>query len=289
MAGKKSVKIRPERKAGKRDGKSAKPGMAGEPLENAADDRRVFTSGFPLPDESAEDVVKRLFEQADHTNDRLLSLFSMEGGAETAWRGMAEIAMREIVEVSSLIVDRFLQLASTNPSSMSGRLAGQYLAELLARLLAASPVRKFELNETTAGVLSINPVFMETLHSLKGIGVGKKDVELRGADAGRFVLNELSNEEEMIREVLIKAEKQIRKRNPDVEGIARMVFSDLLASMLKSRWPSACMEFPEMARAAQGAANRKGMKSSFSAKSDNLRNAWLSIAAGEQGLSRLIA
>jgi hypothetical protein len=321
MIGKKSPNKRPVRKAGKRDGKSTKPKLAGEPLENAADDRRAFTSGFPMDEQIAEEAVKQLFWRLDQT-DADLSLLCMEGASFPDW--MADpanrevdplIAMKGVENVSTLIVDRLLRWAETSPESRPGQWAGKYLAEILARLLAASPVRKFELKESAFGILSNNPVFMDRIQRVRGSGVGAKHTELRGSDVRKFVANtwrealtirdmvdfrnamaievalpvQFSDDEKLIQEVLSNADKQMRERKPDVEVIARVVFSDLLASMLKGRWDSACMEFPAMARAAHGMANRKGMKSSFSAKSDNLRDAWLSIAAGEQGLSRLIS
>jgi len=95
------------------------------------------------------------------------------------------------------------------------------------------------------------------------------------------------NEMQILNE-LSWAETALRTGKPDRDAIARKVFSDLLADMLESRWDEGFRLFPDMAAGAQSAANRKGMKSAFSAKRDNLRDAWLSIALGEYGLNRLL-
>lgn len=272
-------------------------------VAGTAEDRHAFISGFPMDAEEAEAAIHRLFRRA-----------CMENCGDDSM-----IAGAEIGSLLNLLVEQVYQCAVQSPETDRGKWAGRLLADLTNLLIAASPGLKVEWNKgriTPAIALSRNAVFLERLKALRTRrGQGTKAIRMRGAGVARFVLAtwgealEVWNasllmmemgkaepdfpyppdiEGKKVLEVLNSAELALRKPESDRNIIAREVFKEILAEMLESRWDRACNEFPDMALAARSAANEKGMMSAFSAKRDNLRDAWLSIAAGENGLNRLL-
>jgi len=251
--------------------------------------------------------------EAEGIREMFVSLFARGSGAGEE----AEIARHEIADIVKFANGAVESMACQSPGKPCGQWAGRFLAEHTKRLLSASPgavkVTWDETRNNSTGLLSGNLAFVDRLRALLCRGPGKKAAAMRGADISRFVFQTwregfslwesghfaksifpqtrvpISSEQQRAVEVLDRAEQMMRRRKPDGAGVARMVFSDLLASMLESRWDAACEEFPAMARVARHTANNRGMMSSFSAKRDNLRDAWMSIAAGEHGLPRLLA
>ena len=304
---------------------SPSPSLPRPQAEEAEADCLAFISGYPGHAVTAKDSLNRLFAGATQT-DANLSHLCMEGGSFPDWARAEEnrekntrVAMQGIEDASTLIVDRLLQLASESPSSEAGQWAGRFLAEVVNQLIAESPGLHVGWKEdriTPATALASNLAFVNRLRKLRKRGTGKKVIKSRGADASRLVLkvwDEVLEEwarllikaglspeeasflclptvdERRIVKVLGAAESALRAGRGDRADIARKVFSDLLAGVLESRWKKDCLEYPDLAANAEGGANRRGMMSSFAVKRDNFRQAWLSIAQSEGGLSRLLA
>ena len=268
----------------------------------------------PLPDAvRAEPNTAGEPAEEEGIRELLASLFARGSGAGIE----AEIARHEIAGIVNGALDEIEGWACQSPGEHRGRWAGGFLAELVNRLVSESPGLKVEWKEdrvTQATALASSPAFVDRLRRLRTRGPGKKLLKARGAEASRFVFQvwhevlderaslllkaELSRadsflcpppvDERRIVKVLGAAENALRAGRSDRADIARKVFSDLLAGVLESRWEEACRVSPDLAASAERGANRRGMMSSFAAKRDNLREAWLSIAQGEAGLSRLL-
>ena len=271
------------------------------------------------------EALARLFARAEVEAGDLAG-FRFKPGVHPDWMRSKEsreadpaCAVAEIEEITAMILERVRGWAAQSPKAGRGRWAGVYLAELVNRLIAESPglhVGWKEDRVTQATALASNPAFVDRLRQLRTRGPGKKLLNARGAESSRFVfqvwdevLNERASlllkaelsrvetsflcplpvDERRIVKVLGAAESALRAGRSDRADIARKVFSDLLAGVLESRWEEACRVSPDLAASAERGANRRGMMSSFAAKRDNLREAWLSIAQGEAGLSRLLA
>jgi len=119
----KQAEKRPGRKAGKRAG---------------VEDRRAFTSGFPMDGAIACEALSRIFARAEVEAGELAG-FRFKPGVHPDWMRAKEnreadpaCAVAEIEEITAMILERVRGWAAQSPQSGRGRWAAGFLAAIEA-------------------------------------------------------------------------------------------------------------------------------------------------------------